>query len=156
MEDEKNQSLRWNAPEYNHKPKNADWIWGIGLVALAGAVISFILGNYFFGIFIILSGIMLIVFSTIHPKECSFEINKDGIFIDKDLFIYKNIKGFKIRDANPYSKLIIETNKYFLPIYMIPVPHGLEEEVYTTLLQIIPETEIDETHSSRFMEKIGF
>ena len=99
---------------------------------------------------------MLIVFSTIHPKECSFEINKDGIFIDKDLFIYKNIKGFKILDANPYSKLIIETNKYFLPIYMIPVPHGLEEEVYTTLLQIITETEIDETHSSRFMEKIGF
>lgn len=156
MEDTKNQSLSWTAPEYTHRPKSVDFLWGVGLLGLIGTVISIFLGNYIFAIFIILSSVMLIIFATRHPHEANFEINNTGIVFGEENHPYKNIKGFIIRDANPYSKLIIETNKYFLPIYTIPLPHELEEDVYDILSQVIEEKEIEETHSSKFMERIGF
>lgn len=156
MDEGKSQSISWVAPEYIHRPKSVDFLWGVGLLGLAGSVTAMIFGNVIFGIFIILSAVMLIIFSVKHPNEANFEINKDGILFDKEMHKYKNIKGFKIKEANPYSKLLIETNRYFLPLYTLPLPHELEDDVYNVLSQIIPEEDIEETHSSKFMDKIGF
>lgn len=156
MDEGKSQNISWSAPEYSHTTKNIDFLWGIGLLGLAGTIASIFFGNYIFAVFIILSATMMIVFATRQPKEANFEINKEGIVFDKELHKYKNIKGFKIRQSNPYSKLIIDTNRYFLPIYVLPLPHELEEEVYAILSQIIKEEDIDETHSSKFMTRIGF
>lgn len=156
MDEGKSQNISWSAPEYAHNTKSVDFLWGVGLLGLAGAIAAIFFGNYIFAIFIILSATMLVIFATRHPKEANFEINKEGVVFDKELHKYKNIKGFKIRDGNPYSKLIINTNRYFLPIYVLPLPHDIEEEVYATLSQVTKEEDIDETHSSKFMTKIGF
>ncbi len=156
MEEQKNQNLSWRAPEYNHNPKSVDFVWGVGLIGLAGTVTSIFFHNYIFAIFIVLSSIMLIIFSTRHPDEATFEINEGGIVFGEENHSYKNIKGFCIKDANPYSKLIIETDKYFLPIYTLPLPHELEEDTRAILSQVIEEKELEETHSSKFMERIGF
>lgn len=156
MEDTKNQSLSWSAPEYTHRPKSIDFLWGVSLLGLTGTIISIVLGNYIFAVFIVLSSVMLVIFATRHPHEVNFEINNAGIVFGEENHPFKNIKGFVIRDASPYLKLIIETNKYFLPIYTLPLPHKLEEDVYYILSQVIEEKDIDETHSTKFMHRVGF
>jgi hypothetical protein len=76
----------------------------------------------------------------------------------KDLHPWKNIKSFNIKnnEADLQAKLLIETSKYFLPIYTIPLPKERVSHVKETLLKVIPRSEINESKSMVFMEKLGF
>lgn len=149
-------TIEWRAPEYNHKNRGIDFLWTIGLIALASCIIAVWLGNYIFGIFILLSGACLIFFTAREPEEITFSISNNGVTMGRDVHAWKIVKSFNIKDGNPYDKLIIETTKKFLPLYTIPLPQSLSQEVKTSLIQIIPNTEIDESPSMLFMEKLGF
>jgi hypothetical protein len=76
----------------------------------------------------------------------------------KDFHTWKSIKSFNVKnnEADPYGKLLIETSKHFLPIYTIPFPKELESQIKETLLKVLPRTEIDESKSMVFAEKLGF
>lgn len=150
------ETIEWRAPEYDHKEKGVDFFWTIGLIALVGAIIAIWKGNYVFGIFIIVSGACLIFFTMRKPEDVDFSINSDGINMGKDKHPWNNIKSFNIKDGSPYSKLMIETTKKFLPIYTLPLPSSLEDKTRSSLLKIIPNSEIQESPSMLFMEKLGF
>lgn len=149
-------TIEWQAPEYTHKKKSVDFLWTIGIVAVVGAIIAIWFHNYVFGIFILISGGCLILFTVREPQDIDFSISNEGVKMGRDMHLWKNIKSFNIKDGEPYNKLMIETTKYFLPIYTLPVPHSIDEQVRSTLLKVIPNTEIEESHSMLFMEKIGF
>lgn len=158
MEEENIKKIEWTVPEYKHKEKNIDWYWAIGLTALVACIVALYFNNYLFAVFIIVSGASLILFSFSHPQDLTFVIDKKGFSMGKDLYPWKNIKSFNIKDKEDadHAKLLIETNKYFLPIYTIFLPKELLEETKETLIKIIPRSEIDESKSMIFMEKIGF
>jgi hypothetical protein len=149
-------TIEWQAPEYTHKERSADFLWTIGLVALVGAIIAIFMANYVFAIFILVSGGCLILFTVRPPEDISFSISNDGIKMGKDMHSWKNIKSFNIKDSTPYDKLLIETTRKFLPIYTIPMPSAFSDEARESLLKIIPNAEIEESASMLFMEKLGF
>ena len=149
-------TIEWQAPEYTHKERGNDFLWTIGIVALAGAIIAIWFGNPVFGIFILISGACLIMFTIRKPEEITFSIGSDGIKMGKDLHTWKTLKSFNMKESEPYNKLMVETTKNFLPIYTLPVPHSIAEEVRAALLQVIPNNEIEESRSMLFMEKLGF
>ncbi len=146
----------WSAPEYTHIPKNTDWFWSIGLVALVGAGLAVWFHNYIFAIFILLSGASLIMTGIHHPLEVEFEISTAGLRINKDTYSYKKIKGYKMTRGSPYAKLLVETDKYFIPVLTIPVPEEYAQEVNDELMKVLPLLELEESASMIFMEKLGF
>ena len=73
----------------------------------------------------------------------------------RDKYDWKNIKGFNIIKGDPYGKLLIETSKYFLPIYTIPFPTSMTEDIRMELSKVVPKLEIKESASMAFAEKIG-
>lgn len=148
--------IEWTAPEYKHKEKSVDFLWTIGLVAIVGVGITVWNGNYLFAIFLIISGASLIFFSIREPEEVTFSIETSGFTMGKEKYEWKKIKGFNIKKDDKEALLIIEINKYLLPIYTIPLPIELAPKMKESLLKVIPNTEIDESPSMKFMEKIGF
>jgi hypothetical protein len=148
--------IQWQAPEYTHKNQSVDFLWTIGLVALVGCIIAIWKHNYVFGIFILISGACLIFFTLRKPEYITFSIDNDGIKMGKDNHPWKSIKSFNIKENTPYNKLIIETTKKFLPIYTLPIPSVITEEVRISLTKLIPNSEINESPSMLFMEKLGF
>jgi len=150
--------IEWSVPEYSHKERGNDWFWTIGLITLVACGIAIWLHNYVFAIFLLISGCSLIMFTLRHPQEVTYMIETKGLSMGKDLYQWKGLKSFNIKniETEPYSKLMIETSKYFLPVYTIPVPKDLEMKVKETLLLVIPRSEIDESKSMIFMEKLGF
>mgnify|MGYP001449080420 CR=1 FL=1 len=158
MDEVKLNTLSWTAPEYSHKERGNDWFWSLGLITIVAFGIAIWLHNYVFAIFLLISGGSLILFTLRHPQEVTYTIETRGFFMGKDLYPWKNLKSFNIKNIEhePYAKLMIETNKYFLPIYTIPVPKNLESQVKETLLLVLTRSEIDESKSMVFMEKIGF
>ena len=158
MDEIKIDTIEWSVPEYSHKERDNDWFWTIGIITVAACGIAIWLQNYIFAIFLLISGSSLIMFTMRPPQNVTYTIETKGLSMGKDLYEWKNIKSFNIKknDSDIYAKILIETNKYFLPIYTIPLPKEMVEKTKETLLKIIPKSEIDESKSMIFMEKLGF
>lgn len=148
--------VEWSAPEYKHEEKSIDFIWAIGLVALVACGIAVWQHNYLFAVFLIIAGASLILFSIRHPRDVSFSIETTGITIGKDKYEWKSIKGFDIKKNDGSPVLLIELDKYFLPVYTIPLPLDLIPSIKESLLKVIPNIELEESKSVKFMEKVGF
>lgn len=158
MDEIKLNTVEWTVPEYSHKERENDWFWTIGLITIVACGIAIWLHNYVFAIFLFVSGCCLILFTLRHPQEVTYKIETKGLTMGKDLYPWKGLKSFNFKniETDPFGKLMIETSKYFLPIYTIPVPKELEPKIKETLLLVIPRSEIDESKSMVFMEKLGF
>ena len=148
--------IEWQAPEYIHKDRTVDWFWAMGLVTLAVCLLAIWIHNYLFAIFILISGCCLALFNIRHPENINFSITTEGITMGKDKYNWKSIKSFNIKNDSENPKLLIQTSKYFLPVYTIPVPANLIEEIRESILKFVPIVELEESKSMQFMEKLGF
>ena len=149
-------TINWSAPEYKHKDKSVDFIWTIGIIALVMCGIAIWKQNYVFAVFIFISGCTLILFSIRPPEEINFSIGTEGFTLGKDKYTWKKIKGFHIKRDKGEANLLIEIDKYLLPVYTIPLPIDIADQARENLLKVIPNIELEESRSMKFMEKIGF
>lgn len=158
MDEIKINTIEWSAPEYTHKERGNDWFWTLGLITIVACVIAIWLKNYVFAVFLIISGCCLIMFTMRRPQDVTFIVETKGLTMGRDLHPWKSLKSFNIKnnDTDVYAKLLIETSKYFLPIYTLPFPKEKVDEMKETLLKVLPRSEIDESKSMVFMEKLGF
>ena len=149
--------IEWSAPEYNHKKHTNDWFWTIGLITFLGIIITIWTKNYLFSVFLLTAGASLILFTLRNPQEIKFTIETEGLTFGRTTFNWEDIKGFNIKKGSPHAKLLLETKKYFLPIYTIPMPENMKEEVKESLSKKLPVIEtLNESPSMQFMEKLGF
>ncbi len=158
MDEIKLNTIEWSAPEYSHKERDNDWFWTIGLITIIAFGIAIWLHNYIFAIFIFLCGATLIMFTMRPPQIATFTIETSGLTMGRDKHTWKSVKSFNIinKDSDEYAKLLIETSKHFLPIYTLPFPKEKQNEIKENLLKVIPRSEINESQSMLFMEKLGF
>ena len=150
------EKIEWQAPEYKHEEKSMDFLWAILLIALVMCGFAVWKANYVFAIFILVGAASLILFSIRHPQDITFTIETSGLSLGKDKYEWKKIKGFNIKKENNYTVLLIEIDKYLLPVYTIPLTAELVDKVRENLLKIIPNIELEESKSMKFMEKLGF
>ncbi len=145
----------WTAPEYIHKPRSNDWCWGVGIIAVLGAIAAIWFGSYIFAIFILLSATVLIMITVRPPNDITIEVNPEGIKTAHVLIPYKKIKGFSIKNDSPYAKLLLDIDKNFLPLHSILLPEEMASEVSDELKKVIPVVDLKETQLMEFAEKIG-
>ena len=150
--------IKWKAEEYEYVPKNRDWFWALGIIALSTSVASFIFGNYLFAVFILISAGAIGFSAAKKPDIINYEISEDGIVIKKTLFPYSQVKGFSvdIDVKNQKRKLLFLSDRFFMPIISIPLGDADEERVRSMLLEYSEEMHITEPLTQKFMEYIGF
>ena len=148
--------IEWKALEYNHKEHSVDWYWAVGLITLVICAVAIWTKSYLFGVFILIAGASLALFNIRHPQEFDVSIETSGLIMGKDKYEWKSIKSFNIKKSENTSKLLIETSKHFLPVYTIPIPNELIPEVKESLLKVLPMSDLNESQSLQFMEKLGF
>jgi len=158
MKEKKVETISWVAPEYLHKEHSNDWFWTIGLIAIVGTVAAIWFGSYVFAIFIFVSGVSLVMFTVKQPRIFEFVINNNGIKVGREEFPWKDLKSFNIKEVEggEFDKLMMETNKKFLPIYTFFVPKEITDLVKIEASKMIKKSEIDESRTVQFAEKIGF
>ena len=157
MEEITIKDIEWQAPEYSHRKRSADFFWSIGLITILATILTVWFKDYLFAIFIFIAGGSLIMFTLREPENMSFSIKTEGLTIGKDKYEWKEIRGFNIKNNKLYSKLLIETSKYFLPVYTIPISSSIIGEINDSLSKFVPKKpEIEESHSMMFAEKLGF
>jgi len=154
---EPNKKLEWTALEYEEKERGNDWFWALGIIVVAGSIASFIYENFFFGLLLIISGILLVIFSIKKPDLVFYEMNEKGLKIKNRLYPYENIKAYWIKNGAEKSTLFIKSERLFLPIISMPINNNLSEDAKKNMLTAnVPEEEMKEHVSEKIMDYLGF
>ena len=150
------EKLEWSALEYEEKEHSPDWFWALGIIVVAVSITFIIYQNYFFAMFIILSGILMAMFSIKKPEMVHYELNQKGLKIKSRLYPYEKIKSFWVQ-IEKTPTLFIKSERVFMPIISLPIEEGLADKVKNImLLKEIAEEEMHEHISEKIMESLGF
>ncbi|MFT7557802.1 MAG: hypothetical protein ACI83D_000472 [Planctomycetota bacterium] len=148
----------WTTPEFVYTENTPDWFWGIGLVTLAGAVLSFVFGNTLFGILILIGGVLLMAFSRHKPKDVEVSLSKVGVSINTDFASYETINTFWIHvDKHEHYKVFLQFDPEGEVKMVAPIAEDIDPgQVREFLLNYIKEEELQESFPLRILEKFGY
>ncbi len=139
-------AITWRAAEYEYSPKDVGWYWIVGGASAAIALVGLWQRNFFFAIFIVLAGVLVIAFGRRRPEVIDFAVGEQGIGVGNRLTEYDRIESFSVR-ARPgrLNEVIIKKKAAVNPYVRIPVDAQLAANIRTLLLAKLPEVEHEES-----------
>lgn len=148
-------AIEWQTEEYEYRHKSSDWFWALGIIAVAGAVIAVLFGNFLFAIVIILGSVTLSLHARRRPGVVSYRIDKKGVRAGKTLYPYATLNSFCIDEDDRF--LILESDKLLVPHIFLPLPREADmDEIHGYLLQNLAEKEHGVPITQKVMDLIGF
>ncbi len=149
-------SIRWDTVEYIHTAKSSDWFWALGIISVSIAVVAIILNNILFAIFILLSAFVLAMFAHRKPNPLEVEINKRGVRVGEYFYPHSTLESFNVVHYPHCSKLIIKSQKMFMPYITVLIEEVDPDLVADFLDEFIPQDEHVESFGERLIEFLGF
>ncbi len=150
--------IKWQAHEYFHQDKSADWYWGLGIIAITCCILAIVFGNILFALVIVLGAFAAGMQAQRLPRLVDFELNPRGLIIDRTLYPYITLDSFWVTDNHVYQatpKLLVKSKKFFMPFLHVPVEDVDIDDVRHYLLQHIPEEEHQESFLEQALERLG-
>ena len=149
--------IKWEAHEYEHKQRSADWFWGVGIIAVAIAVTSIILGNIIFAILILIGAFALSIFVGRPPSTLSITVDEKGITRNQIHYAYSSLKTFWIDTDHPHKKIILQSEKLLMPLIIIPLGQDIDvEDLHEKLSIFLSEQYHELPFVERLLEYLGF
>ena len=142
--------IEWDAHEYEHKERSSDWFWAVGIISISISVASVIFGNIIFAILILLSAFSLALFINRPPENVHVVITERGITKDKIHYPYSTLDSYWLDSDHPHPKILLRSDKMFMPIIRVPIGDTDPIELDELLTQFLPE----KYHSLPLVEKI--
>ncbi len=148
--------IRWEAREYYHREKGADWFWAVGIISVSAAATAVILGNVLLGVLIILAAFSLLIYAAKKPSVMEVEINEAGVRVGKIFYPYENLESFWVEETHAYPKILLRSKKLFVGHIVIATEEESPEEIRNFLREHLPEQEQSEPLIQMTMEYLGF
>lgn len=146
----------WQAPEYNHRPKTADWYWAVGIIALSAAVTAIIFDNVLFAILIIIGAFALSLHAAKKPEIMDIEINDRGLRMSRYYFPFSNLESFWVEEEHGMPRIIFKSKRILMPHIVIPLDGIDGNELRLFLKNHLPEEEQTEPLFELILEYLGF
>ena len=99
--------LEWEALEFDHKERSADWYWIAGAGVIAAALLATLTNNIMFAIIILVGGFTYLALAARAPEELPVSISPRGISVRTQLFPYHNIIAFAIDTEPPRRRIVL-------------------------------------------------
>ncbi len=84
----------WHGREYDHNPKDSDWYWSVGIIAVAGTIAAVLFGNYLFALLIIVAAGAIALHAAKEPPLHEFSLTPQGIIIGDRLHPFSAMLSF--------------------------------------------------------------
>lgn len=143
-------NIKWQALEFEHKPKSPDWFWALWIISVGTIVASVMSGSMLFAILVFIIAFTLSLQAVRKPEMIDFEINPTGIVVGKTKYPYKNLESFCVHKEENPPKIILKTKSALMPFVVLPLGQADEYEVEESLLKYIEKEE----HEEPFIHKI--
>lgn len=145
------QEVKWEAPEFEYREKTVLWYWMVIAVATGVLALVVLQKNFLFGVFVIMAGIMIIVWGNREPKMVGFKLTRDGLVIDgRKTYQYKEMESFALDDSDEgrWAQMLLKFNSHLKTKLKISLPKTEESEIRKTLELMAPEvTEVEWEYS---------
>lgn len=148
--------LMWVAPEYEAVVYSRNWFIGVGAVEVVLILIAIITRNYFFLVFVALSFFVVLMFTKRTPRELTFAIAKEGVYVGRKVLAWGTLKSFWVFEKNNQKELSLETDKTLTPLVRIPIRGVGTEELREVMKKFIPEKEHQELLADEIGRSLGF
>jgi hypothetical protein len=151
--------FEWEAAEYDHNPKSADWYWAVGIVATALTIAALLFGNYLIAVLVIVAGAAVVLHALRHPPTHRFAITERGLMIGPELYPYDLMQSFSMLeyiDEDRAPILSIKTESWLSPHLLIPLEGVDADALYSFLLAQIEEEEHQHALADVVASWLGF
>jgi hypothetical protein len=143
--------IEWEAHEYEHKERSSDWFWAVGIVAAGLAITAVIFGNIILGILVLIGAFALSLFINRPPRTTSVVVDDKGVTRDRIHYPYSTLKAFWIDTDHSHRKILLRSQKLFMPIIIIPLGEEVDlSDLHDALSHFLTE----EHHTLPFVEKV--
>jgi hypothetical protein len=149
-----NEAITWSAYEYEYRPKTSNWYTVLFVIAIGLSVTAFILGNFLFGVFVIIAAFAIALMGSKPPLSREFSITQRGISINKTFLAWSALDSFWVEEG-PAPRLLVRRRDFFAPLIVVPIGDISPELIRTRLGQRLEEEEMAEPLSHRIAEQIG-
>lgn len=151
-------SVSWTASEFIAHAKSAGWYMVLIVVAVAGAVLAYVLtkGEIFTPIVILIVAILFGVMAARKPRELPYSIDSKGIHIGQKSYPFASFKSFSVVQEEGVESIWLLPLQRFAPglsIYFDPVD---KDKILTILDDYLPVEEKQLDYVDRLMHKIRF
>jgi hypothetical protein len=90
-----------------HRERSVDWYWGLGSIALSGALVSIFFGNVLLAVIILLGAFSIGVLASREPREHSVVLDNRGVVIDGTRYPYSAIHSFWVEHETSTPRLFM-------------------------------------------------
>ena len=149
--------LEWEAHEYEHKERSTDWFWAVGIVSVSLAVTSIILGNIIFGLLILIGTAVLSLFALRPPETINVSLDEKGIVKGHVRYPYSSLESFWIDTDHPHKKIILQSEKLFMPLITVPLGPSTDiDKLHEKLSQVLTEKYHELPLIEKLLDYLGF
>lgn len=134
--------INWDAKEYLVREKRSGWYVGLVVVCLVLSGLSIWLKEYTFLILVILSAIVLILYSVRPPRELHYSLSNKGISEGNRLYNYADFKSFGVLKEGENFSIVLTPRKRFAPRQKIYFPKEKGEKIVDVFGGRLPMEEV--------------
>ena len=143
--------MEWDAHEYEHKERSPDWFWAVGIISVSATIAAVIFGNIILGILVLIGAFTLSLFASRPPHSLHVVVDEKGVTRGRVRYPYPTLQSFWIDTEHPHKKIILRSEKLFMPLGVVPLGDEVNvEQLHENLSLFLPE----EFHSLPFIERI--
>lgn len=151
------EAVTWTASEYINHHKSSAWFAGLAVaVALAALGVFFVTKDVLSAIVIVVVGIVFGMYAGRKPRELTYIINNEGVFIGEKIYTYDRFKAFSIAQEGPMTSIVFTPMGRFMPFISIYYDPQDEEKIAETLSAYLPYEDHKRDPVDALMRKIRF
>lgn len=136
------QELSWQVASHSGRERSNDWYWGLGAIAIVGAIGSILFGNALLAIIIGLGAFSLGYLTMQKPREHTVSVGPRGVSVDGTRYPYRSIRSFWVEKNEHHNRLFVTMTGVLAPHLSLYLADTLEaDEVRRYLKKYVPEVE---------------
>ena len=109
------QDMVWSITTHVHRERNVDWYWALGVIAVAGILVSVFFSNVLLAVIIALGAISIGFLAARGPREHMVKIDDRGVSIDGTRYPFANIYSFWVEHEQESPHLFITMRGILTP-----------------------------------------
>jgi hypothetical protein len=149
--------MEWDVQEHLYFEKSNDWLASVGIITAALAVLAFMFNNILLMVLIIVAAATIVIVHARKPEMMHVSIGDIGVRAGNTLYPFSSLEGFSVVEHPMEHKIILESNRHFMPHIYIPIADDVDlGEVRRELLKHIQELDLRESMMHMWLERWGF
>jgi hypothetical protein len=150
-------AITWTASEFIAHHKTGGWYALLGLGALVGAAVIWLLTkDLMSAAVIIVAALAFGVFAARQPRELTYRLDEYGLTIDQKHYLYREFRSFSVMVEGAIPSIVFMPLKRFAPMTTIYYDPSDEAKIVDLLADRLPHEERKQDPIERLMWRIRF